>query len=196
MGKVIRLTEIDLLKLVKKIVNEQSAGSYSIEKIHEIPNKTVEEINKIIKANPMVRSGSRLVQDTPTMLVYSNTLRVDNPQLKNSQIPIMVGQCYRGTYNYDITFYIKEGKIKIIVDNFSPNNVQKIIAGGGGAPCHPILQNFGVVMKDAPSTSALSGRLNVWKYMIKIMNGNIPLYLDSVIKGFDQTQLTNDPYNF
>ena len=58
MAKIIRLTETDLVKLVKKIITEQDAGTYSIERIHEIPNKTVEEINKMIKANSKRISAS------------------------------------------------------------------------------------------------------------------------------------------
>ncbi len=197
MKKVIRLTESDLVKVIKKIIKEQTATNHTAEKIIDFPGKSIEEIHKLIVNNPTVRSGGRLVDDNPNLVRYSTTFKVDAPQLKNAKIPFLMGQCHIGSYDFDLTFYIKEGKTKLVVDNFRPDTLRRIIAGGGGAPCNPNFQNFGVLTKEAPNQNKLSSNYGIWSQMIKLFDGNMPLYLDKIAESFtNPTSASVDPFDF
>ena len=195
LNKVIRLTESDLTRIVKRIIVEsQSTGSYSIEKVHELPNKPVEEIIKMIKSNQIIRSGGRIIRDEPTQLVFSNVLRVDNAELKKSGLMPLAYGCWKGTYDFDITFLVKEAKIKIVIDNFRPNELNKSVPGAGTA-CSTHYQNFGVVGQTPPTTSKLSPDGASWKQLVQLMEGNLIGYMDEIISSLDSKN-TKDPYDF
>jgi|688.fasta_scaffold828496_1 hypothetical protein len=196
MKKIVKLTESDLVKIVKKILVEQTSGVYSVEKVFELPGKTIPEISKMIKNNQVVRSGSRIVSENDNQLVYSTSFRIDNPQIKAAGMAIAVGVCFKGTMKYDLTFLIKEGKVKIIADNFEPTNLTKIIPGTS-SPCQSVF-NFGVITKDQPSSGSdkWSGRTNVWNRNVAIINAYIPTHLDNINSGFSQVPGGTDPFDF
>jgi hypothetical protein len=192
MKKIIRLNESDLVRIVKRVISEQTTGSYSIEKIYDLPGKTIDEINKMIKSNRVVGSGGRVVSDEPNLLSYSKTLRVDNPELKKSQLMPLAFACMKGTYQFDLTFLIKDAKIKMIIDNFSPKELTNTNAGGA---CPSYYQDFGVVGLNPPSTSKLSADGATWKQMVQIIDGNLLPYFDEIIEGFSGSA-GPDPYDF
>jgi hypothetical protein len=199
MGRKIIISEDDKNHISKiyGLINEQSGGHQTSDKIVEFSGKTVDEIHKMIENNVMIKSGGRLIENNSNLMKFTNTFKVDAPQLKSAGIPFLMGQCLIGTYTFDLTFYIKEGKVKMVIDNFQPSNLRKVISGGGGSNCPAHYQNAGVTMKEPPNQNKLSIGWGVWSYMTKMMNGNMPKYLESVTESLMNPQSgVTDPYDF
>lgn len=198
MKKIIRLYESDLTKIVRKILVEQSSGVYSVEKVHDMSGKTVPEISQMIKNNQVVRSGARIVSETYNQIVYSTSFRIDNAEIKGATGSMLGGPCMKGVMKYDLTFLIKDGKLKIIADNFEPTNLTRIIPGTS-SPCDPVF-NCGVIVKNQPNTGSdkWTGRTNVWNRNVAIINFVMAKHLDNIIAGFSKPSGSGgtDPFDF
>ncbi len=196
MKKVIRLTESELVDIVKKVIQEQTNKGYKFEMVYDIPNSNVEQINGMIKRNPAIRSGTRLVTDNPNQLVYTKKVRIDNNYKRASQMANLTNTCIDGELEFDITFLIKDNKVKMIVDNMM-FNARRIMVGN--QPCQDCF-NYGFIGEQPNQQSGL-GKLGcdktvIWNRLIKMITPNMQSFMEEVKTGFTNTAGVKDDFDF
>jgi hypothetical protein len=197
MKKVIRLTESDLVKVIKKIIKEQtSSGGYKFEMVYDLPNSSIEQINGMIKRNPAIRAGVRLVTDNPNQLVYTKSVRIDGAYKKVAKMNSLPNTCIDGELEFDITFLIKENKVKMIIDNMV-FNARRIYLGN--QPCSDCF-NYGFI-GDAPNPQSVGGRLlcdkaTIWNRLISIITPNMQTLQNEIKTGFTNSEGVKNDYDF
>jgi hypothetical protein len=197
MKKVIRLTESDLVRVIKKVIQEQtSSGGYRFEIVYDLPDSNIEQINGMIKRNPAIRAGVRLVTDNPNQLVFTKKVRVDGAYKKVAKMNSLPNTCLDGELEFDITFLIKENKVKMIIDNMI-FNARRINLGN--QPCSDCF-NYGFIGSE-PNPQSVGGRLIcdksvIWNRLISIITPNMKNFQQEVKDGFTNTQGVKDDFDF
>jgi len=197
MKKVIQLTESNLVKVIKKIIKEQtSSGGYEFEMIYDLPNSSIEQINGMVKRNPAIRAGVRLVTDNPNQLVYTKKVRIDGAYKKVAKMNTLPNTCIDGELEFDITFLIKENKVKMIINNMI-FNARRIYLGN--TPCSDCF-NYGFIGSQ-PNPQSVGGRLmcdktGIWNRLISIITPNIVTFREEVKNGFTNSEGVKNDYDF
>ncbi len=126
MKKVVRLTESDLIRIVQKVINEQSSDMMSFEKVFDVPNTTKDVLFNMLKSNrELIRSAKLNSEVQGQQLNLQKNIIVDKNMYKLiNKNPFSPNGCYYGTLQFDITVIIKDNKYKIIFDNFIWSNQQ------------------------------------------------------------------------
>jgi hypothetical protein len=123
MGKVIRLTESDLMRLLKKVLNEQEYGEmYKSEQIIDFPEQDANSIfNSLLSNRDLTRNGQVVNQVAPKQITIKKTIQVDKNLWRTvGKNPIYLG--YYGPLTFEINLLIKDNKVKVTVDNFIFNS--------------------------------------------------------------------------
>ncbi len=123
MKKIIRLTESDLTRLVKKVILEQEYGEmYSAEQVIEIPGQDASSIfNSLISNRDLTRNGQIVNQVEPKQITIKKTIEVDKNLWRTvGKNPLYLG--YYGPLTFEINLLIKDNKVKITIDNFNFNS--------------------------------------------------------------------------
>ena len=117
MGKIVRLTESDLVRLVKKVILEQEGGnplSYSV--VVDVPNTNKEILYNKIKGwmAETYNNFSKVIQlddkDIGAMVIKANM---------NYKAPSMLLNCWDGYVDYTLKVQIKDNKYKIEMKDFT-----------------------------------------------------------------------------
>lgn len=178
------------------IIKEQSSGGYKFESVYDLPNSTVEQVSGMVKRNPAIRSGSRLVTDNPNQIVYTKKVRLDTPYKKIAKSATLTNTCLDGELEFDITFLIKENKVKMIIDNIV-FNARKLMVGN--SPCSDCF-NYGFIGAEPNQQSGMGklmcNRTIMWEKLINIITPNMNIFQDEVKNGFTQTGGVKDDYDF
>ncbi len=123
MSKVIRLTESDLVRLVKKVILEQEYGEmYKSEQIIDFPEQDANSIyNTLLSNRDLIRNGQIVNQVAPKQITIKKTIQVDKNLWKTvGKNPLYLG--YYGPLTFEINLLIKDNKVKVTVDNFNFNS--------------------------------------------------------------------------
>ena len=179
-----------------RLLYEQTSGGYKFEMVYDLPETTIEQGNAMIKRNPAIRSGTRLVTDNPNQLVYTKKIRLDGAYKKVAKMNSLPNTCIDGEMEFDITFLMKENKVKIIIDNIVFNARRVYV---GNSPCSNCF-DYGFI-GDQPNPQSVGGKLLcdksiIWNRLINIITPNMKLFQDEVKNGFTNTGGVKDDYDF
>jgi hypothetical protein len=175
------------------LINEQS-DLWSKEIIGEISGATKDNIINAIKTNKPLVTNAKLIVDNPNAgnLVYTKTISVDKNFWKNAGMGAFVNGCKNGSLEFDMNFYVKDGKYKIVFDNFTPK--PGLINPANGERCVGA-HSPGILTKTPPSSAGdqLSGRSGSWQTYVKALEFFIPNYIETIKTGMTQN---NSNYDF
>jgi hypothetical protein len=121
MKKTIMLNESDLIKMIKKVISEQSSGDMmSFEKVVEVPNTPKLDLFNSLKSNrDLFRNGTLQNEVAGQLLKVEKKVLLDKNLFKSLGLSYNITMtCYNGPLTFDVTIFIKDDKYKILCDNF------------------------------------------------------------------------------
>lgn len=120
MKKIIKLTESDLVRIVKKVLKEESSDMMSFEKVVDIPNTNKDDLFNKLKGNrELMRSGTLRSEIQGQQLDIQKSVNVDKSMYSLiGKNPFSPNGCYNGKLTFDVLVIIKDNKFKIVCDNF------------------------------------------------------------------------------
>lgn len=197
MGQRLVITEEEVSD-IKKLYSllKEEAGGYKFESVFDLPDSNVEQVNGLVKRNPAVRAGTRLVTDNPNQLVYTKKVRLDNTYKKVAKSATLTNTCLDGELEFDMTFLLKDNKAKLIIDNII-FNARRIYVGN--SPCSDCF-NYGFIGSQPPQQSVggklLCDKSIMWNKLVNIITPNMQNFIEEIKNGFANTQGVKDDYDF
>ena len=176
MKKIVKLTESDLTRIIKRVISEQTSDMMSFEKVVDVPNTNKTDLFNLLKGNrELMRNGTLRSEIDGQQLDIQKKVPFDKLMYK------LVGMnplslCYYGTLTFDVLILVKDNKYKIVCDNFVWSNY-----GSGCKINHELL-----ITKTKPKGMTL---VSYWNNISKIL----PKYVENYL---NQIKLTNTQSDF
>ncbi len=184
--KIVRLTESDLVRLVKKVILEQEGGNpLTFSKVVEIPGQDKNSLyNSLIQALTLVFNS---INDVKQMDDKEQGIIILKPKMK-FEIKGLGLTGYSGYLNFTIKIQIKDNKFKI--------DIMDLVYTGN--PSYPNT-NLGLITdreEHSERGKSLMGMADQYNKVWKQLKEQIPLKMESVIKMIEEKTKTSKQDDF